>query len=150
MLFPKFMHIFTAHKTHTSLVDTSRNEELLRQIFYLVRYHIHNFSSANLGAHPCITIVYKFPLAPACLPTSPYAIMHACLYLAEIVNAYLIDETLHEPLETTEDKKAYLRENAKFVAALFSTMQQNAHYPGLEKMIAALGNFLLSYFFYIL
>ena len=115
-----------------------------------MRQYIHNFSSANLGAHPCIITVYTFPLQPTCLPTSPYAILHALLYLAEVVNAYLIDETLSATLETTKNKKAYLRKNANFIAALFSTMQQNAHYPGLEKMIATLGNFLLLFFLYIL
>ena len=133
VLFPKFMHIFTAHKTHQSLVATSRNQELLRIILYGVRHHIHNFSSANLGAHPCITQVYQFPQQPACLPVSDYAILHASLYLTDVVNAYLIDEILSAPLETIENKKAHLRKNAKFIAALFSTMQQNAHYPGLEK-----------------
>ena len=73
MLFPKFMHIFTAHKTHQSLVETSRNEELLRKILYGVRHHIHSFSSANLGAHSCISHVYKFPQPPPCLPTSQCA-----------------------------------------------------------------------------
>ena len=146
MLFPKFMHIFTAHLTHQSLVATSTNEELLRKILYGVRHHIHSFSSANLGAHSCISHVYKFPQQPPCLPTSDYAIVHASLFLTDVVNAYLIDEVLCDPSETIKNKKAYLRKNAKSIAALFSTMQQNAHYPGLEKMIAALGKFLLSFF----
>ena len=77
MLFPKFMHIFTAHLTHQSLVATSTNEELLRKILYGVRHHIHSFSSANLGTHPCITHVYKFRLQPSYLPTSQYKILHA-------------------------------------------------------------------------
>ena len=148
MLLPKFMHILTAHTTHRSLVETSRNEELLRLILYLVRHHVHSFSSANLGAHQCLTIVYKFPMAPACLPTSEYVMLHASLYLTEIINAYLIDETLSDPLETTENKKAYLRGNAKFVAALLSTMQHMAGYCGLENMIVTLGKFLLSFLFF--
>ena len=113
ILFSKFMHIFTAHKTHQSLVETSRNEELLRQILYGVRHHIHNFSSANLGAHPCITHVYKFPLQPPCLPTSQYKILHASLYLAEVVNAYLIDGILSALLETTDNKKTCLRKKCQ-------------------------------------
>jgi len=72
--------------------------------------------------------------------------MHASLYLAEVVNAYLTDETLHDPSKSIESKKAYLRENTKDVAALFSTLNQNACYPGLDEMIAGLGNVLFVFF----
>ena len=73
--------------------------------------------------------------------------MHSSLYVVNVVNAYLIDEILCETLETIENKKAHLRKDAKFIAALFSRTQQNAHCPGLEDMIAALDNFLLSFLF---
>ena len=149
VLVPKFMHIFTAHKTHTSLFETSRNKELERQVLYITRHHVHNHFASNLGAHPCIKIVYKFQVQPQCLPTSSYTIMHASLYLAKVVNAYLTDETLHDPSKSIESKKAYLRENAKDVATLFSTLNQNEYYPGLDEMIAGLGNVLFR-FFYIL
>ena len=75
---------------------------------------------------------------------------HACVAVPCQSSQRLLDRpNLHDPLETTESKKAYLRENAKEVAALFSTLNQNACYPGLEDIIAGLGKFLLC-FFYVL
>ena len=150
MLVAPFMHIFTAHMTHTSLFDVSRNEDLHRQVLYITRHHVHNHSTSNLGAHACIQSVYQFQMVPQCLPTSPYTMMHAALYLAEVVNAYMTDATLHDKSKTIETRKAYLRDNAKHVAALFSTLNQNAYYPGLDEMIGGLGNVLFRFFFYIL
>ena len=146
MLVPPFMHILTAHMTHTSLFEVSKNKDLKRQVLYTTRHHVHAHSTSNLGVHPCMTAVYKFLLQPYCLPTSPYAIMHAALYLAEVVNAYMTDATLHDQAKTIETKKAYLRDNAKHVAALFSTLNQNASYPELDEIIGGLGNVLFRFF----
>ena len=146
MMVPKLMHTFAAHKTHRSLVDISKDEELHRLVLYATRHHVHGHSASNLGAHPCMKIVYGFQMAPQVLPTSSHTIIHASLYLAEVVNAYLTDEDLNDPSKTIESKKAFLRDNAKDVAALFSTLNQNAYYPKFDDMIAGLGNVLFRFF----
>ena len=149
MLVPMFMHILTAHKNHKSLVETAKdNEELHREVLYVMRHHVHNHSASNLNAHPCMKMIYNFQTDPPCLPTSDYTIMHASLYLAEIVNAYLSDADFQKPRNEVQDRQALLTENAKYVAALFSTLNQNSCYPGLDTMIRGLGNYFL--FFYIL
>lgn len=147
MLVPPFMHIFTAHMTHTSLFEVSKNKDLLRQVLYATRHHVHAHSTANLGAHACMKSVYLFQMAPFCLPVSDYTIMHAALFLADVVNAYMTDETLHDQSKTIETKKAYLRDNAKHVAAFLSTLNQNSSYPELNEMIGGLGNVLFRFFF---
>ena len=146
MLVPPFMHILTAHMTHTSLFEVSKNKDLERQVLYTTRHHVHAHSTTNLGAHACIKSVYLFQMVPFCLPASDYTIMHAALYLAEVVNAYMTDATLHDQSKTIETKKAYLRDNAKHVATLFSTLNQNASYPELDEMIGGLGNVLFRFF----
>lgn len=150
MLVPKFMHVITAHKKHEFLIETPKNEVLHRQVLYAMRHHVHNHSASNLGAHPCMKMIYNFQTQPQCLPTSSHTVMHALLYLAEVVNAFLTDKALHDPLENIENKKAYLSDNVKYVAALFSTLNQNAFYPGLDNMVVGLGKSLLSISFYIL
>ena len=147
MLVPPFMHIFTAHMTHTSLFEVSKNKDLLRQVLYTTRHHVHAHSTANLGAHACMKSVYLFQMVPFCLPTSDYTIIHAALFLADVVNAYMTDATLHDQSKTIETKKAYLRDNAKHVAAFLSTLNQNSSYPELDEMIGGLGNVLFRFFF---
>ena len=138
ILVPKFMHIIPAHKNNESLIETSKNKVLQRQVLYAMGNHVHNHSASNLAAHPCIKIVYNFQTQPQCLPMSSQTVMHASFYLAEVVNAFLTDQALHDPLEDIENKKAYLSNNGKYVAALFSTLNQNTFYPGLDNMVAGL------------
>ena len=61
-LLPIFIHVLLAYKTNKSLVDTTRDPYVHRIILYVMRHHVHNHGNVNLPGHPCMTIVYEFPI----------------------------------------------------------------------------------------
>ena len=140
LLLPKFMHILMAHKHSKSLVETGQDEEIHKLVLYAARHHVHNCSASNLSSHPCMNMIYNFQDTPlTCLATSSHAVIHASLYLTEIVNAALTDKSLTDPEEPTPSKLNKLANVAKDIASKFSTLNQDAHYPGLDKIIDGLG-----------
>ena len=137
---PKFIHILMAHKHSKSLVETGQDEEIHKLVLYAARHHVHNFSASNLSSHPCMNMIYNLENTPlTCLATSSHAVIHASLYLTEIVNAALTDKSLTDPEEPTPSKLNKLANVAKDIASKFSTLNQDAHYPGLDKIIDGLG-----------
>merc|ERR1711949_75041 len=75
-----------------------------------------------------MSMIYNLEDTPlTCLATSSHAVIHASLYLTEIVNAGLTDKSLTDPEEPTPSKLNKLANVAKDIASKFSTLNQDAH-----------------------
>ena len=105
-----------------------------------MRHHIHNYSAANIAPHPCMAMIYNFPdSCNACLPTSAnQSVIHASLYLAEIINAALRDKFLSD----SQRKEQMLEAVAKELGDKLSSLSHRAGTADVGKITKGLGKHL--------
>ena len=99
ILAPKFAHLLIAAEKNKTLIEIAKDEEVHRHLLYAMRHHVHSYSAANIAPHPCMTMIYNFQdSCNACLSTTVnHSVIHASLYLSEIVNTALTDKFLSDP-----------------------------------------------------
>ena len=137
---PKFAHLLIAAQKNKPLVEVAKDEEVHRRLLYAMRHHVHNHSAANIAPHPCMTMIYNFPDSRnACLPTSAdHSVIHASLYLAEVVNAALTDKSL----SNSQTKELVLEEVAKELGNKLSSLSHRAGTADVGKITKGLGEHL--------
>ena len=56
VLVPQIMHILTANRDHKYLIGVTKDKKLRRLVDYLMRHHVHDYSTSNLAAHACMQV----------------------------------------------------------------------------------------------
>ena len=137
---PKFAHLLIAAQKNKPLVEVAKDEEVHRRLLYAMRHHVHNHSAANIAPHPCMTMIYNFPDSRnACLPTSAdHSVIHASLYLTEVVNAALTDKFL----SGSQRKEQMLAEVAKELGDKLSSLSHCVGTADVGKITKGLGKHL--------